>query len=108
MEFRELVRIKKQIPKEECIRILKAELRGVLSLIGDGGYPYGMSLNHYYNEADGKLYFHSGKRDQRVRSRNFHVRPGSGTYQREISQRSLVKAVLLPLECQKNTTHGFQ
>ena len=66
MEFRDLVRIKKQIPKEECIRILKAELRGVLSLIGDGGYPYGMPLNHYYNEADGKLYFHSGKKGHKI------------------------------------------
>jgi len=66
MEFRELVRIKKQIPKEECIRILKEELRGVLSLIGDGGYPYGMPLNHYYNDEDGKLYFHSGKRGRKI------------------------------------------
>ena len=59
--FRKLVRIKQQIPEEECIEILKAEPRGVLSVIGDDGYPYGMPLNHYYCEDDGKIYFHSGK-----------------------------------------------
>ena len=48
MEFREMMRIKQQLPQEECIRILKEELRGVLSVLGDGDYPYGMPLNHYY------------------------------------------------------------
>ena len=66
MEFRELVRINRKIPEEECTRILKEELRGVLSLIGDGGYPYGMPLNHYYNEEDGKLYFHSGMKGHKI------------------------------------------
>ena len=28
-------------------------------------YPYGMPINHYYCEKDGKLYFHGGKRDTR-------------------------------------------
>ena len=66
MEFRELVRINRKIPEEECRRILKEELRGVLSLIGDGGYPYGMPLNHFYNEEDGKLYFHSGMKGHKI------------------------------------------
>ena len=66
MEFRELVRINRKMPDEECRRILKEELRGVLSLIGDGGYPYGMPLNHYYNEEDGKLYFHSGMKGHKI------------------------------------------
>lgn len=66
MKFRELVRINRKIPEEECRRILKEELRGVLSLIGDGGYPYGMPLNHFYNEEDGKLYFHSGMKGHKI------------------------------------------
>lgn len=66
MEFRELVRINRKISDEECRRILKEELRGVLSLIGDGGYPYGMPLNHFYNEEDGKLYFHSGMKGHKI------------------------------------------
>lgn len=64
--FRELTRIKKQLPHEECVQILKREPRGVLSLIGDEGYPYGVPLNHYYNEEDGKLYFHSGKQGHKI------------------------------------------
>lgn len=63
--FRELVRKKKQITDEECIEILKNEKRGVLSVLGDGGYPYGMPMNHFYNEEDGCIYFHSGKAGHR-------------------------------------------
>ena len=64
--FRELVRKKQQLSQEECISILKAEPRGVLSVLGDDGYPYGMPLNHYYCEEDGKIYFHSGKTGHKV------------------------------------------
>lgn len=64
--FRKLARIKQQLPQAECIDILKAEPRGVLSVLGDDGYPYGMPLNHYYCEADGKIYFHSGKTGHKV------------------------------------------
>lgn len=64
--FRELVRKKKQIPQEECIRILKDEPRGVLSVLGDNDYPYGMPMNHFYNEEDGKIYFHCGKMGHRL------------------------------------------
>lgn len=63
--FRELVRKKKQIANEECIEILKNEKRGVLSVIGDEGYPYGMPLNHFYNDEDGCIYFHTGKEGHR-------------------------------------------
>ncbi len=59
--FREMVRKKQQLPQEECIQVLKQQLRGVLSVLGDDGYPYGVPLNHYYCEEDGKLYFHGGK-----------------------------------------------
>ena len=64
--FREMLRKKQQLPESECIDILKTQLRGVLSVLGDDGYPYGMPLNHYYCEADGKLYFHSGKAGHKV------------------------------------------
>ena len=46
---------------DECVRILKETKRGVLAVTGDGGYPYAVPLNHFYNEEDGCLYFHSGK-----------------------------------------------
>ena len=64
--FREMMRIKQQLPQEECIEILKNEPRGVLSVLGDDGYPYGMPINQYYCEEDGKIYFHSGKKGHKV------------------------------------------
>jgi nitroimidazol reductase NimA-like FMN-containing flavoprotein (pyridoxamine 5'-phosphate oxidase superfamily) len=64
--FRELVRKKQHIPEEECIAILKQELRGVLSVLGDDDYPYGMPINHYYSEEDGKIYFHGGKTGHKI------------------------------------------
>ncbi len=66
MMFRELARKKQALSQEECIALLKEETRGVLSVLGDEGYPYGMPMNHYYHEADGKLYFHSGKSGHRT------------------------------------------
>ncbi len=64
--FREMLRKKQQLTQEACIEILKKEPRGVLSVLGDDGYPYGMPMNHYYCEEDGKIYFHSGKNGHRV------------------------------------------
>lgn len=64
--FRELQRKKKQISAEECIAILKAEKRGVLSVLGDDDYPYGMPMNHFYNEQDGNIYFHCGRKGHRT------------------------------------------
>lgn len=64
--FRQMNRKKQQLPDEECIEILKTELRGVLSVVGDDGYPYGLPINHYYCEDDGKIYFHSGKKGHKA------------------------------------------
>lgn len=64
--FRELLRKNKEIPLVECIELLTKEKRGILSVNGDGGYPYGMPMNHYYNEADGAIYFHCGKSGHRL------------------------------------------
>ena len=59
--FRPMRRFKQQISEEECVRILKEEKRGVLSMHGEDGYPYGIPMNHWYNPEDGKLYFHGAK-----------------------------------------------
>lgn len=64
--FRSLARIKQQLSHEEALTLLKQEPRGVLSLIGDGGYPYGVPMDHWYNEEDGCLYFHSGPKGHKV------------------------------------------
>ena len=36
--FREMRRFKQQISEAECLKILQEQPRGVLSLLGDGGY----------------------------------------------------------------------
>ena len=66
--FRELTRIKNKLTDEACIRILTTEKRGVLSVNGDGGYPYAMPMNHFYNPDDGAIYFHCGKTGHRLDS----------------------------------------
>lgn len=64
--FREVARVKQALPREDCVEVLKTALRGVLSVNGDDGYPYGVPINHYYEEEDGCLYFHSGPRGHKI------------------------------------------
>ena len=59
--FRDLMRKKQQLSRQECMDLLCRETRGVLSVAGDEGYPYGMPMNHWYHEEDGCIYFHTGK-----------------------------------------------
>ena len=64
--FRELGRKKQQLSMEECVQLLKEENRGVLSVLGDGGYPYGTPMNHWYDEERGIVWFHCGKVGHRL------------------------------------------
>jgi len=64
--FRNITRKKQELPFEEVVEILKTEKRGVLSVIGDEGYPYGMPINYWYDEESGNIYFHSGKKGHKV------------------------------------------
>ena len=59
--FRPMRRHKQQLSEEECRSVLETEKRGVLSVLGDDGYPYGVPLNHWYCSQDGRLYFHGSK-----------------------------------------------
>ena len=59
--FRAMRRFKQQISEEACVRVLREQPRGVLSMIGDDGYPYGIPLDHWYSEAENRLYFHCAK-----------------------------------------------
>ncbi|MCR4657668.1 MAG: pyridoxamine 5'-phosphate oxidase family protein [Lachnospiraceae bacterium] len=64
--FRKMRRFKQQISDAECIEVLKNTQRGVLSLIGDYGYPYGLPMDHWYCEEDGKIYFHGAKEGHKI------------------------------------------
>ena len=66
--FREVRRFKQRLNRDECLEILKQTKRGILSVNGDEGYPYGVPLNHYYDEETGKIYFHGASRGHKVDS----------------------------------------
>ena len=70
--FREIVRKKQALTREECLDILKREKRGVLALLGDEDYPYAVPHNHYYCEEDGRLYFHSGSFGHKIDAMRRH------------------------------------
>lgn len=64
--FRTMRRFGQALSQEECIEILKTEPRGVLSVLGDDGYPYGIPMDHWYCEEDGKLYFHGAREGHKI------------------------------------------
>lgn len=64
--FRKMRRFKQQIPDAECIQVLKEAKRGVLSVIGENGYPYGLPVSHWYNEKDGTICFHGAKEGHKL------------------------------------------
>lgn len=64
--FRPMRRIKQQISDEKCKEILMNEPRGVLSLIGDDGYPYGIPMSHFYDSESGNIYFHGSKAGHKI------------------------------------------
>ncbi len=62
--FREMRRFKQQLSEEECAELLRTVPRGVLSVCGDDGYPYGVPMDFVC--ADGKLYFHCAKEGHKL------------------------------------------
>ncbi len=62
--FRTMRRWKQQLTEEECIEVLEHEPRGVLSVHGEDGYPYGIPINFVYD--GGKIYFHGAKQGHKI------------------------------------------
>lgn len=63
--FREIRRNREQIlSKKDCLDILRECNCGVLSLLGDDNYPYGVPLNYVLSE--GKIYFHCAKEGHKI------------------------------------------
>ena len=56
---RPLRRRDRELTREQCEQILLDGSNGVLSLCGDGGWPYGVPLSYVYRE--GKIFFHGAK-----------------------------------------------
>lgn len=64
--FREIARKKQSLEMSRIVEILTNEKRGVLSVNGENGYPYGLPINYWYNEENGYIYFHSGKKGHKI------------------------------------------
>lgn len=60
--FRPMRRIKQQLPDEEALEILASAKRGVLSMTGDDGWPYGV----WFRREDGRIYFHGAKEGHKI------------------------------------------
>lgn len=57
--FRPMRRGRQALCPEECEKILQEGTSGVLSVIGDDGWPYGVPLSYVWQ--DGAIYFHCAK-----------------------------------------------
>lgn len=64
--FRKMRRFKQELSKEECVQILKNQNRGVLSVLGDKDYPYGIPINYWYDEKTGNFCFHGAKSGHKI------------------------------------------
>lgn len=62
--FRPMRRFKQQMTDEACIALLHKAPRGVLAVLGDGGYPYTVPLDFVYD--GGKIYFHCAKEGHKL------------------------------------------
>lgn len=62
--FREMRRIKQQLSEDATIKVLERGTNGILSVIGDDGYPYGVPLSYVYNK--GKIYLHCAKKGHKL------------------------------------------
>ena len=97
--FRKMRRSVQALSREEMIDLLNTETRGVMSVQGDNGYPYGSPINHYYDEEANMIYIHGAtfghrvsavKRDPKVSYCVF-----GGEYQKEGDWAKYVKSVIV-------------
>lgn len=63
-ELRNMRRKRQQLPEEETIYLLRHATSGVLSLLDESGYPYGVPISYVYD--DNKLYFHSALNGHKI------------------------------------------
>lgn len=59
--FREMRRPGQALDRDDCIRILGNAKRGTLSVLGDDGYPYGVTMSPFFDKESNRLFFHCGK-----------------------------------------------
>ena len=97
--FRPMRRSPQALSHEEMIDLLKTETRGVMSVQGDNGYPYGYPINHYYDEEANKIYIHGATFGHRVSAVKKDPKVSycvfGGEYQKEGDWAKYVKSVIV-------------
>lgn len=62
--FRDMRRKDREMSKDQAVEIMKNSDYGILSTLGEDGYPYGIALNYtYFNE---NIYFHCAKEGHKL------------------------------------------
>ena len=64
--FRPIRRKKNEISDELAKDLLLKSKRGIFSVNGDDGYPYSIPVNYFYDEENGRIYFHGAKVGHKV------------------------------------------
>lgn len=64
--FRPMRRNKQQVSADECRAVLQTAKRGVLSVHGEDGYPYGVPLNFVFDAQTDTVYFHAAKEGHKL------------------------------------------
>lgn len=61
-EFRKMRRIRQELDRESCLDMINRATSGVLSVLGDEGYPYGVPMSYVFvpGEPD-RFFFHCAK-----------------------------------------------
>ena len=59
--FRTMRRKNREIDLEAAESLLQNCRRGVLAVNGDGGYPYAVPVNYFYDSDGKKIYFHGAR-----------------------------------------------
>ena len=97
--FSKMRRGPQALSHEEMTDLLKTETRGVMSVQGDDGYPYGYPINHYYDEETNKIYIHGATFGHRVSAVKKDPKVSycvfGGEYQKEGDWAKYVKSVII-------------
>ena len=64
--FRPMRRAGQALSEGDIRDVLRTVRRGVLAVTGDGGHPYCITLNPFYDEETGRLYFHGAKAGHKI------------------------------------------
>lgn len=62
--FREMRRKRQLLSEKETIAVLENGTSGVLSLLGDDGYPYAVPISYVYT--DNRIFFHGAKSGHKI------------------------------------------